>query len=288
MSPADQADLVILYGGEERGSLEQCGCPHRPRGGLPRQHSYLEALKQIDAPVLFVNGGYWLEDAMGLDGETRGDIPTLNGWMVAGMEQLEPDALNISYNDTAGLTSLGAMSTPLPLVSANVTGGSTLPWLTLQAGELEVGITGITTPGLSFLETPGFEIVEPVRAAKKVLEEYASTVDLVILLAYGDPKAARRLAMGGLIDVVIDTNLHRENYPPVFVGEALWVRSHFQTMRLGELRMGIEDGVIEWAVERKIDLDSEIPDHAGQAILMRTAAKEIKAVQLEAFGRELQ
>jgi 2',3'-cyclic-nucleotide 2'-phosphodiesterase (5'-nucleotidase family) len=287
LSPDDGANLVILYGGEERGSMEECGCPQRPRGGLARQLSYFKALQQADSPVLFVNGGYWLEDAMGLDGETRADVPVLNRWMVAGMEQLEPHALNISYNDTAGLTSLGEVHSALPLVSANVEGGDIQPSIRLELGEISVGITGITTPGVSFLETPGFEMSDPFRSGKKVLEALSEEVDFTILLAYGDPKSARRLAQSGLVDVVIDTNLHRESYPPVFVGEALWVRSHFQTMRLGELRLGIEDGEISWAVERKIDLDRQIPDHPEETILMRTAAKEIKAIQMEAFGREL-
>jgi 2',3'-cyclic-nucleotide 2'-phosphodiesterase (5'-nucleotidase family) len=287
LSPDDGAELVILYGGEERGSMEECGCPQRPRGGLARQLSYFQALQQAESPVLFVNGGYWLEDAMGLDGEARVDVPVLNRWMVTGMEQLEPHALNISYNDTAGLTSLGEFHSELPLVSANVIGGDVQPWVQLEVGEMRVGITGITTPGLSFLETPGFELSDPVRSGKKVLEALSDEVDFVILLAYGDPKAARKLAQSGLVDVVIDTNLHRGNYPPIFVGEALWVRSHFQTMRLGELRLGIEDGQIQWAMERKIDMDRQIPDHPEEAILMRTAAKEIKAIQMEAFGREL-
>ena len=287
LSPHDGADLVLLYGGEERGEMDHCGCPHRPRGGLGRQQSYLAALRQQDQPVLFVNGGYWLEDAMGLNGEPRADIPVMNRWMIAGMEQLGPHALNVGYNDTAGLTSVGDLATDLPLVSANIRGEGLQPWVVHDVNGIRVGVTGISVQGLSFLETPGFEIGDPFRQGRETLEAMGEETDVVILLAYGEPKDARRLAQTGLVDVVIDTNLHRENYPPVFVGEALWVRSHFQTMRLGELRLGIEDGEIQWAVERKIDLDLQIPADPDQDSLLRAAAADIKAAQLDAFGREL-
>jgi 2',3'-cyclic-nucleotide 2'-phosphodiesterase (5'-nucleotidase family) len=287
LSPDDGADLVILYGGEERGDMDHCGCPQRPRGGLGRQQSYLGAVQERGEPVIFVNGGYWLEDAMGLDGNPRADIPAMNQWMVMGMEQLGPHALNIGYNDTAGLTSMGSISTVLPLVSANIRGESVKPWVVQEIDGLRVGITGISVSGLSFLETPGFEIGDPFRQGRQVLEEMAAETDLVVLLAFREPKAARKLAQTGLVDVVIDTNLHRESYPPVFVGEALWVRSHFQSMRLGELRLGLDEGEIQWAVERKIDLDLELPPHPEQTTLLRAASDEVKAIQLEAFGREL-
>lgn len=287
LSPDDQASLVILYGGEERGSLDECGCPHRPRGGLARQKSYFDALQESNSPVLFVNGGYWLQDATSLDGTPRADVPVSNQWMVEGLKQLAPDALNVSYNDTGGLNSLEAPPPGLPLVSANIVGETISPYVLLEAGPHTIGITGITTPGMSFLEPENYQITDPVKGARPILEEMESKADFIILLAYGDAKAAKKLAESGTVDVVIDTQLHRENYPPVFVGGALWVRSHFQTMRLGELRLGIEDGEIVWAHERKVDLDERIPDDSELATITKTARREIKAVQIEAFGREL-
>ena len=287
LSPIDQADLVLVYGGEERGDLAECGCPQRPRGGLARQQSYLSALRNADHPVLFLNGGYWLTDARSLDGRARADVPIMNQWMIAGMEQIEPNALNVGYNDMAGISSGGIFDFELPLVSANIQGTNISPWILEEVDGLRVGITGITTPGMEIIETPGFEVSDPVTSGRRLLAEMAEQVDIVVLLAYGDPRAARRLAYTGHVDVVIDTNLHREHYDPVFVGDALWVRSHFQTMRLGELRIGIEDGEIQWAIERKIDMDHAIPSDTSQELIMTRAQQEIRTTQLEAFGREL-
>ena len=46
-------------------------------------------------------------------------------------------------------------------------------------------------------------------------------------------------------------------------------------------------GEIVWAHERKVDLDELIPDDSNPATITKTARREIKAVQVQAFGREL-
>ncbi len=294
LAAPDGAELVVLYGGEEKGSLETCGCPKRPRGSVARQAAYASAVRdaQPSVPVVQVNGGYWLEDAMSLDGTTRPDVPVLNRWMVAGLLDLAPSALNVSYNDMAGITSLGGpelvASEGLPLVSANLRGPGVAQTRRLELGELTVGITGISTPGVTFLPTPGFEVLSPVTAGKAVLAELRDTVDVVILLAYGAPEAARKLAETGLVDVVVDTNLHRDRSAPFRVGEAVWVRSHFQTMRLGELRLELDlDGSgprVTGALDRKIDLDPGVPDHPDAATIRDAARVEIGAAQKALFS----
>ena len=285
----DSADLVIFYGGEERGSLEPCGCPKRPRGGMPRLVAYVEASRTANPGQtdLLVNGGYWLEDAMGLDGNTRPDTPVMNRWMIAGIQQAGFGALNVTFNDAAGITSVleDGGDIDLPIVSANVTGPGVVPYRIIETNGLKVGITGITRPGLTFQQTPGFTTVEPGRAASDVLEDLAEQVDVVVLLAYQSPEVAQRLAKKGLVDVVIDTNLHREFSAPFRVGDAVWVRSHIQTMRLGELRLGITDGRVTWAMDRKIDLDDEIPSSRDSMLLVEIAREELDTIQREVYRR---
>ena len=99
-------------------------------------------------------------------------------------------------------------------------------------------------------------------------------------------EAARTLAKRGGVDVVVDTAGHRSFDPPVRLGDAVWVRSHYQTMRLGELRMGLSSGRVAWASDRKIDLDEAIPDHPEQGRLSSAAAQELRALEKEIYGRE--
>ena len=83
--------------------------------------------------------------------------------------------------------------------------------------------------------------------------------------------------------MVIDTNLHREFYGLNRAGNALWVRSHLQTMRLGELRLGLDEQGIRWAQDRKVDLDEEIPSMKDSLALSKKARREIDRAQKAVF-----
>ena len=121
----DHADLVVYYMGEQRGSIAPCGCPDRPRGGLPRAASYLEK----STPGLVLNAGYWLDDGQGIDGQPRADATLKNQWMVRGLTQLDADAIHVSFNDLFGLSNLPQQDTNLPLVSANLQGAGIQPFI---------------------------------------------------------------------------------------------------------------------------------------------------------------
>ena len=314
----DGADLVVIYGGEERGSMGPCGCPKRPRGGLARFAAYRDAVAET-APVLTVNGGYFLEDAMGLDGSPRADVPVMNQWMLAAVQQVGFDAVNLAYNDLFPVHSLveppahdgGARPTSTapvidvgdaPLVSANLRGDYAAKAVRVERPRpgqpaLRIAVVGISTPGVAFIDTPGFDRTDPFESGKAAIRDVADDTDVVVLLAYSAQEAARRLALdpevGPHIDVVVDTGLHREVYPTIRVGHAVWVRSHFQTMRVGELRLGLESGEgadsagtrVAWAVERKVDLDPSMPDRADLAALEAQARADIDAAQKLVFGK---
>lgn len=288
LSSPDDADLVLIYGGEEQGSLDACGCPNRPRGGLARQQAYADATRAMPGapPVLQLNGGQWLDDAMGLDGLPRPDASVVNAWMVRGLIEAGFSGLNLGYSDMAGLRSLApGATTALPMLSANISGPNIEPYRVVQAGPLRVAITGITDPGVRFLSTPGFEVADPIAAGKEAIRAAAAQSDVVVLLAFHAPEAARSLARSSEVDVVIDTNLHRELYPPIRVGGAVWVRSHFQTMRLGELRLHLGEDGVERARDRKIDMDDVMPDDPALAAIATAAGREISQAQRQVFGR---
>jgi hypothetical protein len=68
------------------------------------------------------------------------------------------------------------------------------------------------------------------------------------------------------------------------VGDAVWVRSHTQGLRLGELRLGVADKQITWAMDRKIDMDDLLPDHPVQKQLSDTARAELEVLKDRLFG----
>jgi 2',3'-cyclic-nucleotide 2'-phosphodiesterase (5'-nucleotidase family) len=243
--------------------------------------SYLEG----STPGIIVNGGHWLDDGLSLDGQPRADVPLKNQWMVQGLQQMGMAAINVGIHDITGIMSLESGPPELPLVSANIAGPGIETHIVVEHQGRRIGITGISNPGHAVIKTPGYTRSEPVQAAASVIAEMADDTDAIILLSYLAPEAARKLARSDLIDVVIDTGEHRTFDPPFRVRDTVWVRSHYQTMRLGELRLGLSDQRFDWALDRKIDLDDSLPDQADQAVLAREATKDLKALEEQLFGR---
>lgn len=284
LAKPDEADLVVFYSAEQQGDLGPCGCPTRPRGGLARMAAYMDASRAQPAapPSIVLNSGQWLEDAIGMDGNPRADMPLLNQWMIRGQVALAPDALNVSNHEVAGLSAIGGDSGGLPLVSANVKGPGIQPTIVVKRGDLTIAITGITAVGVTLQETPGYTMTEPYAAAKDALD--GLDVDVRILLSYQARKAAKKLAEEGWVDLVVDAHRHRTLDEPSRIGSALWVRAHFQAMRMGELRLGIDDQHIRWALDRKIDLDDGLPDQRSQAEIYKAARAELKTIETQLYG----
>ena len=107
-----------------------------------------------------------------------------------------------------------------------------------------------------------------------------------MLLAFDAPEEAKSIAAAvPALDLIVDTRQHRNHSPPIRMGQTLWVKTHYQTMRLGELRVRVlPDGSFELVVDRKIDMDAQIPDDPDTRQNMLDARSEIHAVQSELFG----
>ena len=286
LAPQDNAQLVILYGAEERGDPFPCGCEGGAKGGLARQAAYAAATRGAEnsPPVLHVNAGGWSLDAPGFDGAPRADAPLTNQWMTAGLKAAGVQVLNLGYGDIMGMRSL-AGEAGLPVVSANISGPGVLPHHIVVVGGLRVGVTGITAEGSPAVPTPGYTRADPYRAGKAALLRLRPEVDRVVLLSQGATEHARRLADDGLVDVVIDANNHHGTYQPLQVGRAVWVRAAFQTERIGELRVGWgAEGALAWALDRKVQLDDKLPDEPDVGRLMRAAKHELSAASAALFG----
>lgn len=277
------ADLVLFYGGEQGGRLGTCGCPDRPRGGLARQLAYINASRQANPGQadLVLNGGYWLEDPADFEGRPVPSIQAANLAMAQGLGQVGVDAANIGYVDIPGLLELP--SVPDWAVSANVQGLDRQPGVVLQAGELTVGVVGMTSFGYTLASAGDVQVGNPRQSALNALRDLEDQVDVLVLLSYRSSDAAADLAREvDALDVVIDTDLHRGHFSPERVNNAVWVRTHYQTMRLGELRVLVDEtGQVEVVVDRKIDLDDQIGEDPALSALIATAQAEIDALAAE-------
>ncbi|MCB9675774.1 MAG: hypothetical protein H6737_11690 [Alphaproteobacteria bacterium] len=278
----DPADVVILYGGEQDGSMDTCGCPNNPRGSLARLVAYQHAAEALSAPVITVNAGNWLRDTIGDDNRLRSDARVANAHMVEAVQAADWSAVNVSFRDLPYLASVGQF--PKGAVLANARGpGGPPPYVIAQAGDLDVAITGVTHWSKEYLQPPDFERLDPVQALESLLPELHEKADLVVVLGYALGKDAKAIAKLD-IDVLVDADTHRNRYDPVVVGDTVWVRSAFETQRLGELRLRVSDGVITSAHDRAIGLDKRIPSPAPWKARARDARDDIAAAQRELFG----
>ncbi len=275
LAKADEANLVIFYAGEQRGDLAPCGCPSRPRGGLPRAASYMNAAGE----GLFLNAGGWLDGGQGLDGNPIPEASLKNQWMFRGLQQMNVSAVSVGFDDLLGLSTLAESPPPLPMVSANLTGPGIQTHVLVEHRGLTIGISGISHTGHPTLTTPGYTRTPSGETVEGVLEQLNKDSDLVVLFSHGATNAAKRMARKGLVDVVIDTDTHRNFDPPFRVGDAVWVRSHTQGLRLGELRLAVADKQITWVLDRKIDMDDLLPDHPEQKKLSNTARAELELLR---------
>ena len=284
----DDADLVLFYGGEQRGSLETCGCPRRPRGSLARVAGYRQVAERGKGrpPTVLVNTGHWLEDTIGVDGTLRADVEIMNDWMLRGLEQGEWDVLNVSYRELPYLD--GLKQFPDGAVSANAvpsTGRGPAPYVLLEREGITVGVTGVTRPADTFLLPERFSLLDPVESLSELLPELAQKADLVVVLGFELSREEQHAIAGrGDVDVFIEASGYLEQWEPFVKGRTVWLRSHLETQRLGELRIKVGPEGIQSALDRKVDLDKAIPEPGSMSRISRTARKAIDQVQVELFG----
>jgi 2',3'-cyclic-nucleotide 2'-phosphodiesterase (5'-nucleotidase family) len=256
---SDAANLVLLYGGEQDGELGTCGCARRPRGSLARVEGYRRALVRAapSVPHLLLNAGSWLDTAAGDSGGLREDVRDSNEWMMTALEAGHWDALNLSYRDSP---QFGLSEVPAAVLSANVRlPAGPPPWRLFDMGAFKVAVTGVSRAGLTGLQPLGTTIRDPVGTLQQILPQIQEQADVVVVLAYELGRDTGRVARLPGVDVLIEAGGYHERYDPFVEGEAVWVRSHDQTLRLGELRLVVQEGRVISAVDRKIDLDDAIP-----------------------------
>ena len=276
----DDAQLVLFYGGEQMGSMDTCGCPKRPRGSLARVEGYREASRKVhDAPDLLLNTGNWLDDTIGLDGQLRQDVWVMNDWMVQGLEAGGWDALNVTFRDLPWLEASGrfppaAVSANIRPVADGVEGFAT--HRLLEAGGQTVAVTGVSREGMSFLQPESYAFADPVAAVEALLPELTASADLVVVLAFDVRERMNELAALDGVDVIIEGGEFHGRWQPHAEGDLVWVRSHYQTQRLGELRLRHAGGRVLAARDRQIDLDEEIPSDRALARMSRDARADIE------------
>lgn len=306
----DGAALTLFYGGETRGSLDQCGCPRHPMGGLARRLSYIGGYRQFfpETPVLDLSvGNIFNDQGVNSDPPFR-DVLALNDHALRGYSRFGYDVANLSHQDLRVIgqyyktaryrQAIGEYPVLKTIVSANVSPvdkkavTAITPYVIHEIksarapkGVIRVGITGFSEQSPS--DETGFVWRDPMVAAKEVIPALRKQVDVVIVLSYMTPEQSRQLAEAFQdIDVMITGHTIAMPAQLEKVGKVNYLISNFETKFLGELHLVFDRSGGFAGVNRYVGMDETIPDQPEAAKLRDAQKAAVDEARRSAAGTQ--
>lgn len=273
-------------------------------GGLARRVGYEKTLsRQVGGSVAVLQvdcGNLFTDDTQ--KSVVNEDLRIKNEWVLKAYDQFRLSAGNVALRDLAFLSTLMTKADYAGnvrrypalerFVSANITPASDSlvafkPYVIeevrakrLGAKPVRVGILGLAEPLATGHPAYGYAITDPVAAAKKIVPELRKKCDLVIVLAYLDRDAAKKI---GLETPGIDLILAAHQFPLYNTveeaGDAVVAYVANQTKWIGEMRLyttteaGKETTVSNY-LHRDVPLDSVVPDDPDALKVVQQARAE--------------
>ena len=262
---------------------------------MARRVNYTNAFKEKfkDIPSLLVDTGYFLADERTTHGGLRFDSVVKSDRVFRAYQQFPVDVANVSAHDASFIAQLLSRGDAAAkgkeyamlgrLVSANILSDSKVapsPFVVREVVErskarqgkpTRVAFIGLAGPEASL--PPGFKMIDPVEAAKRVVPEAKQRADVIILLAHLQTAPLVRIAreVPG-IDVIINGSgeIFRE---PMKLGNAFIAFTPLEMRTMGELRFyrDAQGKLSVW--DRYISLDEEVGDNP-EALKIVEAARE--------------
>lgn len=310
---------AIFFGADTLGSLDDCGCPQRPEGGLPWRMGYANAFakQSADVPILHVDAGNFFSDFHTEDGKLFAVAETKNKWLFKGYQKADFAAVNLTPYDLYYAERLfdrvvyqkEKANSPLVtrMISANVRAArpthlsppaylireinsARLP----EGKSLRVGFVGLTSrleneQGVPKSVPATFQVTDPMVAARRVIPRVRPECDVLVVLAYMLPEKAEQLAkqVSG-IDLLIVAHALPEERQPTRVNQTTIAYARHQTRSLGEALLYVDStGRLKDIKTRMIVLDKKIPPDSETAALLSQAKAEILEEERKLF-EELQ
>lgn len=315
----DGYGAAIFFGADTLGSLDDCGCPQRPEGGLPWRMGYANAFakQSTGVPGLHVDVGNFFSDFHNEDGKLFAVAETKNRWLVKGYTHAGFAALNLTpydlyyaeqlFEKTAYTAEKTRSSLVTRMISANIRAArpthlSPPPYVIREISsprlaegkKLRVGFIGLTSrleneQGIPKSVPATFHITDPMAAARSVIPRVRPQCDVLVVLAYLPPEKAEQLVkqVPGM-DLVIVAQALPEERQPIRINQTTVAYARHQTRSLGEALLYFDPtGHLRQIKVRMIVLDKKIPPDSETAELLHQAKAEILQQERKLF-EELQ
>jgi hypothetical protein len=301
---------AIFYGGEMQGSIDDCGCPSHPEGGMPWRMGYTEGFRSAYPEVgyLQVDAGTSMSTIVDAKGQLFPDSVVKSDWVLKAFDKFNFDAANISYDDIyylsrylkkgewekavaehpmlARFVSANIEPTkpdqvaPPPYIVRAIT-GSRIP-----GGNLRVAFIGLTDENVRTSMNTGFQIVAPEKGLAKVIDKARSESDMVVVLAFMNPDMLKAMApkFEGKVDAYIVAHSRAHTMAPELDGPARYLYSRYQTKQLGVLRLYLDDKKLDRVTNDYVVLDAKLPKDPEAQQMAADSKDAIKKAQEERFN----
>jgi hypothetical protein len=301
---------AIFYGGEMLGSIDDCGCPSHPEGGLPWRMGYTEGFRSAFPEVgyLQVDAGNSMSTILDGNGQLFPDSVIKSDWVLEAFGKFNFDAANISYDDLnylarylkAGEWEKHVAEHPMlaRFVSANIEPGKpgqiapppyvvrTLSGSRVPGGALRVAFVGLTDSNPNTMGNTGFKFADPDKALARVVDKARSESDMVVVLAFMNPDLLKALASKfvGKVDAYVVAHSRAHAMQPELDGPSRILYSRYQTKQLGVLRLHLQDKKLARVTNNYVSLDAKIPKDPEAQQMAAEAKEAIRKAQEERFN----
>jgi hypothetical protein len=303
----DGFHAAIFYGGEMAGSIDDCGCPSHPEGGLPWRMGYTEGFRSAFPEVgyLQVDAGNSMSTMVDAKGQLFPDSVVKSDWVLKAFDKFNFDAANISYDDVYYLSRYlkkgewekAVAEHPMlgRFVSANIEPTKpdqvappayvvrAITGKRIPGGSMRVALIGLTDENVRTTTNTGFNIVAPEKALAKVIDKARSESDAVVVLAYMNPDMLKAMApkFEGKVDAYVVAHSKAHAMQPEIDGPARILYSRNQTKQLGILRLVVKDKKFDRVTNTYVSLDAKLPKDPEAQKMAAESKEAIKKAQEE-------
>ena len=219
--------LRIVFTGNTRGFLENCGCKLNQSGGIARRAHVVKITREMFPDVVVIDAGNFFPSDRKIYRMTDYLEGQLHIYLNA-MKKIRVDAVGIAFNELffgPGVLTEYLEEVGIPVVSCNIHVNEkklVKPYTILQANGIKIAIIGVTEPKAIFENKRQYREFEernrsthfedPINAVRKTVGELATSVDYIALIGLMSP---------GLIDELTNKV---ENIDMIFSTEPGWNR----------------------------------------------------------------
>ncbi|MFQ6618936.1 MAG: bifunctional metallophosphatase/5'-nucleotidase, partial [Fidelibacterota bacterium] len=258
--------------------------PHKMVGGIAYLKGYIDSLSLIYPSVITVNAG---DDFQGSPISTL----TRGASQVELLNIVKPDVFTPGNHEfDYGFENLKNLLSKMefPVISANLVykrDGKPLvnPYLIKEVDGVKIGFIGLMTPDLKELTLPEnvseLEVLNPEETARKIIDEIADEVDIIIAVSHMGVKSDSLLAVRvPELDVIIGGHRHAALFEPLIVNNTVICQAGSKGRYLGKLVIWVDaerDTVVRYQgelletdnrlVRPSLDVEQKVEELEGEA-----------------------